>query len=213
MKKSSKKPNKEEPGGGKDTRGSETRKKILAAAHQEFTQVGLAGARVDRIVERAGVNKKMLYHHFASKEVLFREILYRGLAEMSEAEAKSPDDLAEDLIYWRDLIIRNPDWIRLSLWEALNFGPTDIIGEEARREFWKKGVAHIRREQKCGMISNQFDPALVQLFQIALTIFPLLLPHLTELITGRGPKDPVFLHRQSIFLKQMANVLQNSGSG
>ncbi|MDO9414298.1 MAG: helix-turn-helix domain-containing protein, partial [Pseudolabrys sp.] len=41
-----------------------TRAAILRAATAEITAKGLTGARVDAIAERAGVNKRMLYHYF-----------------------------------------------------------------------------------------------------------------------------------------------------
>lgn len=48
-----------------------TRVKILKAALREFAHFGLAGARVDVIARRAGVNKQVLYYHFGNKEDLF----------------------------------------------------------------------------------------------------------------------------------------------
>ena len=41
-----------------------TRQKILDAALAEFASYGLGGARVDRIAQRAGANKRMLYYYF-----------------------------------------------------------------------------------------------------------------------------------------------------
>lgn len=52
-----------------------TRAQILKAALREFAQLGLAGARVDVIARRAGVNKQVLYYHFGNKEGLFRATL------------------------------------------------------------------------------------------------------------------------------------------
>ncbi|HKU08631.1 MAG TPA: TetR family transcriptional regulator, partial [Bradyrhizobium sp.] len=37
-----------------------TQKKLLTAARREFAGRGLAGARVDEIAERAGVNKQLV---------------------------------------------------------------------------------------------------------------------------------------------------------
>jgi TetR/AcrR family transcriptional regulator len=42
-------------------RAEVTRRNILKAALREFAQLGLAGARVDTIAQRAGVNKQVLY--------------------------------------------------------------------------------------------------------------------------------------------------------
>ena len=51
---------------------------ILEAATAEFAALGLGGARVDRIAERAGVNKRLIYYYFGSKEDLFLAVLERA---------------------------------------------------------------------------------------------------------------------------------------
>ena len=48
---------------------------ILSAALQEFAEFGLGGARMDRIAERAGVNKRLIYYYFEHKESLFTAVL------------------------------------------------------------------------------------------------------------------------------------------
>lgn len=55
---------------------------ILDAARDEFALHGLGGARMDRIAERAGVNKRLIYYYFESKERLFLavlELVYEGI--------------------------------------------------------------------------------------------------------------------------------------
>jgi AcrR family transcriptional regulator len=69
----------------------------------------LAGARVDRIAKLSGVNKRMLYHYFESKEELFREMLRRNIVQLSNAEAVTPPNLGEALGYWQELMIGNSD--------------------------------------------------------------------------------------------------------
>jgi len=53
----------------------EASEKILDAARDEFAQFGFAGARVDRIAERAEVNKAMIYYYFKSKENLYQSVI------------------------------------------------------------------------------------------------------------------------------------------
>ena len=48
---------------------------ILAAARAEFAEYGLGGARMDRIAERASLNKRLIYYYFADKEALFQAVL------------------------------------------------------------------------------------------------------------------------------------------
>ena len=63
--------NQKSPPLGKDS----SRDRIINAALDEFGQFGLAGARVDRIAKKAGLNKAMIYYHFNSKENLYREMI------------------------------------------------------------------------------------------------------------------------------------------
>jgi AcrR family transcriptional regulator len=54
-------------------RRGDARKRILDAARVEFGANGFAGARVDRVATRAGVNKQLIYYYFTSKQGLYRE--------------------------------------------------------------------------------------------------------------------------------------------
>ena len=55
-----------------------SQKDILDAALAEFAEHGLGGARMDRIAERAGLNKRLIYYYFESKEGLFLAVLERA---------------------------------------------------------------------------------------------------------------------------------------
>lgn len=75
---------------------TDTRARILEAALDTFCEKGY-GACVDDIARRAGVVKQTLYHHYGSKESLFREAL-TGLchALLVDLEARS-GSVREDL--------------------------------------------------------------------------------------------------------------------
>lgn len=51
--------------------GRDTRRRILDAAAAQFAGSGFGGARTQAIADEAGVNKAMLYYHFADKEALY----------------------------------------------------------------------------------------------------------------------------------------------
>ena len=59
---------------------------ILAAATREFATCGFGGGRVDRISERAGVNKRMIYHHYGSKQGLYLAVLEHAYKRARSAE-------------------------------------------------------------------------------------------------------------------------------
>jgi AcrR family transcriptional regulator len=51
-----------------------TRELLLTIARERFTNQGYAATSIDDIVQRAGVAKGALYHHFSGKDVLFRAV-------------------------------------------------------------------------------------------------------------------------------------------
>ena len=65
-----------------------TRKKLLTAARREFAASGLAGARVDEIAARAGVNKQLVYHYFGDKDALYLAVLEWVYEEIRAQERK-----------------------------------------------------------------------------------------------------------------------------
>lgn len=63
-----------------------TRRAILAAATAEFAANGFDGASVNAVAERAGINKRMLYHYFGNKEDLFLVVLEEAYADIRNSE-------------------------------------------------------------------------------------------------------------------------------
>ena len=73
--------------GPKRARNSgKTKAMILVAARAEFAERGFEGARVDAIAERAGANKRLLYHYFGNKEDLYRAVLLDAYGEIRKGE-------------------------------------------------------------------------------------------------------------------------------
>lgn len=107
-----------EPRTRRDPEG--TRRRILAAATEEFARGGLAGARVDQIARRAETNERMLYYYYGSKEGLFLAVLERQYADFRAAEEQlhivdeNPEDAVRTLarFVW-DWYYEHPDFIRL----------------------------------------------------------------------------------------------------
>jgi AcrR family transcriptional regulator len=62
----------------RQTRSEVTRRKIIDAAVELFNDVGYSNAGLGDIIERAGMTKGALYHHFNSKEALAVAIINEG---------------------------------------------------------------------------------------------------------------------------------------
>ena len=75
------------------------RERILAAAAQEFAELGFDGARVDSIAHRAKVGKAMVYYHVGDKsslyETVFSRCLDRARAVLDQPEPAGSDPGAE----------------------------------------------------------------------------------------------------------------------
>lgn len=66
----------------RQVRSEATRRKLLDAAIDVFGEVGYVAAGRTAIIERAGVTKGALYHHFDSMESLVTAIIEGGFATM-----------------------------------------------------------------------------------------------------------------------------------
>jgi TetR/AcrR family transcriptional regulator len=186
-----------------------TRERILAASLKEFAANGFAGARVDVIARRAAINKRMLYHYFGNKEGLFKAVLRRKIAERQAWAETLSGDPAESLTFWFEAACKDPDWVRLLEWEALQEADR-LIDEKNRRAATTRGLGRIRQRQARGQISAELDPRHVMLAMRSLTMFPAAFPQLTRLIMGRPVSDPRFQKERAAFLKKFAAAFQSS---
>ncbi|TFZ04455.1 TetR/AcrR family transcriptional regulator [Ramlibacter rhizophilus] len=75
------------PGGEERVRDADrSQASILAAARDEFAEFGLGGARMERIAERCGLNKRLIYYYFQDKDALFGAVLEHAYREIRSAE-------------------------------------------------------------------------------------------------------------------------------
>jgi AcrR family transcriptional regulator len=75
-------------------------REIVDATRALFDERGMQDARISRIARRVGINKALIYRHFASKEELFALTITRYLAEINallETVAEETDDPSERL--------------------------------------------------------------------------------------------------------------------
>jgi AcrR family transcriptional regulator len=62
-----------------------TRQQLVDVARQLFTERGYAGTSIEDIIERAGVARGALYHHFPGKDALFAAVYQVVQAEVATA--------------------------------------------------------------------------------------------------------------------------------
>jgi len=105
---------------------------LLQAAGMAFAERGYAGASMSDIAGRAGIQKASLFHHFATKEALYMEVLSSSLGGFAslidDARLADLDDPFLDRLdrltgVVSDYVGGHPQTARLVLREFIDRGP------------------------------------------------------------------------------------------
>lgn len=113
-------------------RRERTRGALIDAARALFAEHGYAGAGREEIVERAGVTRGAMYHHFATKEALFQsvfEAVERELcAAIATAAMVSRDPIEQLRLGARSFLeaAATPEVRRIVLLDAPSVLPVDV---------------------------------------------------------------------------------------
>ncbi len=181
--------------------------RILVAAIDEFAEHGLAGARVDRIAERAGANKQLLYRHFGSKEGLFDAAMRAMVTRFNEIRRTLPDTLEGRLPYYFERATEDQQWVRLLQWEALQTGKGPTVKEDERAAHMQRAVDSVRADQAAGIVPADLDAGQLFLTFQALAAHPSAFPQMTRFITGMAPTDAAFREQRAEFLRRLGRYL------
>lgn len=192
---------------GRERNPERSRERLLDAALTEFAEHGFAGARVEAIARRSGLNKQLISHHFGGKRGLYdavmRERKLQGGGELKGATAGAPETVAA----FFDRARADPEWVRVLLWEALDEHDDGVSAGDERRVRYRDRIAWVRREQETGDLPDDLDPDLLLLSLIGAALYPLLLPDVCELMTGDRPDDPSFASRYRHHLVRLVEHL------
>lgn len=172
-----------------------SRRQILEAASAEFSEKGLGGTRVNEIAERAGANKRMLYHYFGNKEDLFLAVLEKTYETIRRAEAQLSLSDLEPEAGMRKLIdftwqhfLEHPDFI--SLLNSENMHQARHLKRSSKiREMHSPLIDMIsdllRRGEKAKVFRAGVDPVQLYISIAALGFFYLSNRHTLSTIFGR----------------------------
>lgn len=189
-----------------------TRAKILDAAARAFSKDGLAGARIDEIARRAGVNKRMLYHYFGSKEGLFKAVVADRLERKGRVMASAPADPEGALVHFHASVRGDPDWVRFLMWEALQTSPDRVIGEAARRKALLRGREQVEALQTRGLFAHA-DTSHLMLSLMAMVMLPYAMPQLARLITGHDVGSAAFARARDEFFRALVGAPDRDEGG
>lgn len=107
-------------------REEQVESRILNAAICEFAEHGFAGARVERISQRAETVDRMLYYYYGNKERLYQAVLEKVFADMIDSQRGFVMPIDDPVEGMRQLIthawehyVSHPELVRLLMNENL----------------------------------------------------------------------------------------------
>jgi TetR/AcrR family transcriptional regulator len=145
-----------------------TRAKILAAALAEFGERGLPAASTDDIAERCGVNKRMIYYYFRSKEGLYLAALESVFEELVALEKKievehldPPAAIAAMINTKIDYYIDNPHFVSFLSME--NFYKARHLRKSKKLALFKTPLTEViarvlKRGERSGDFRSDVEP-------------------------------------------------------
>ena len=173
---------------------------ILKAARDEFAEHGLGGARVDRIAERAGLNKRLIYYYFEDKEKLFQAVLELAYLHIREAEhklnllAQKPADAIRSLVEFTwNYYLAHPEFLTLlnsaNLHRARHLETSQNVREMNSPLIATLGEI-LERGRKDGSFRGGIDPLQLYVSIAGLSYFYLSNNHTLSAIFGRDLMTP-----------------------
>jgi AcrR family transcriptional regulator len=173
---------------------------ILEVATHEFSEKGLAGARIDEIAAATRTSKRMLYYYFGSKEGLYIAVLEEAYRRIRTIEAGlhledlEPEDAMRKLVgFTVDYQRANPDFIRLVMTENIHRGQflaqskairkLNVPAIDAVRSIYERGVA-------AGVFRGGLDAVDLHMSISALSFFNVANRHTFAIIFQRDLESP-----------------------
>ncbi len=187
---------------------------ILAAARDEFAEYGLGGARMDRIAERAGLNKRLIYYYFEDKETLFQAVLEQAYRDIRAEEQAlhlrdlPPADAVRKLVEFTwGYYLRHPEF--LTLLNSANLHKARHLQESQRARQLNSPLIDLlaevlERGRREGVFRGGVDPVQLYISIAGLSYFYLSNSHTLSAIFGR---DLTAAKARSERLSHMTDVI------
>lgn len=155
----------------------DSRLRIESAAREEFRQHGLAGARIDRIAKRSGLNKQLIYYYFGSKQELYAHTLSQAAGRvrveptLRRTLPGSPADRLRSLLTTvLERIASAPEVTRALMQHAEDDGGAATVAGRLMSDLAEEIGREISRGQGLGHYRDDADPGLLGRQALALLV-------------------------------------------
>lgn len=193
---------------------------IIEVATHEFSEKGLAGARIDVIAEAMRTSKRMIYYYFGSKEALYVAVLeaaYRRIRQIEtelHLEDMEPEEALRKLVgFTVDYQLANPDFIRLVMTENIHRGEFLARSKSIQKlnvpviaavtQVYERGVAD-------GVFRSGIDPVDLHMSISALSFFNVANRHTFALIFKRDLESPpAIAARRDSIIEMVVRFVKN----
>jgi AcrR family transcriptional regulator len=194
---------------------------ILAAARDEFAEHGLGGARMDRIAERAGLNKRLIYYYFKDKDKLFQSVLEQAYGRIREEEQAlhledlKPADAMRRLVEFTwNYYLAHPEFI--TLLNSANLHRARHLRDSRRTRALNSRLIEmlgdiLERGRRDGSLRGGIDPLQLYVTIAGMAYFYLSNSHTLSAIFGRNLTTPKTLQERLSHMTDvaMSYVLRN----
>ncbi len=185
-----------------------SRERIIEAALAEFGAKGYAGARVNEIADRAGVNKQLISYYFGGKAGLYDALVARWHEAEKEIIGQEEQSLAELVSGYVARRPQDRDFGRLLAWEGLSVAEEESTrAAEHRAVRMPAAVADLERRQRAGELAADIDPRAFLLAFMAAANAVATLPQMARTIFGADPGSEEFAEAYADQLARMIRRL------
>jgi AcrR family transcriptional regulator len=158
-----------------------TMRDIVAVATEEFSEKGLAGARIDAIADAMQTSKRMIYYYFGSKEGLYLHVLEEWYKKVRSKEAAlnlqdlPPEQALQTLVRFTvENHFANPGFVRMVMNENIHHAAFLAQSKSAQR-INRPAIETLRQIYDRGVVQGVFrkglDPLQLHLSISALSFF------------------------------------------
>jgi TetR/AcrR family transcriptional regulator len=148
----------------------DTKTGILHAAEKLFAKYGFSGTSINDIADKIKINKSLIYHHFGSKQGLWKAVKLAIIARYDRAynlttftTNKGLNVFLSDVVQNRFAFYKNnPHILRFIHWQRLESNQKKLMTEGTTYlEAWRTAITDLQQK---GQIRADLNPDMIGLF-------------------------------------------------